>query len=51
MQWSTTAMTLASTSSLQHFLSNLQAKIFAPNYVVELLIYLIMMPLIPLALP
>jgi hypothetical protein len=39
-------MTLASTSSLRYFLSNLQANIFAPNCVVALLIHLIMMPLV-----
>jgi hypothetical protein len=47
----TTAMTPAGTSSLRHFLRNFQAKIFAPNCVVALLIRLIMMPLIPLAVP
>jgi hypothetical protein len=44
-------MTPAGTSSLQHFLSNLQDKIFAPNYVARLLIRLIIMPLVPLAVP
>jgi hypothetical protein len=44
-------MTPAGTSSLQHFLSNLQAKIFAPNCVASLLIHLIMMPLVHVAVP
>jgi hypothetical protein len=44
-------MTPAGTSSLQHFLNNLQAKIFAPNCVVSLLIHLIIIPLVPLAVP
>jgi hypothetical protein len=44
-------MTHASTSSLRHFLRNLQANIFVPNCVVALLIHLIMMPLVPLVVP
>jgi hypothetical protein len=44
-------MTPTGTSSLWLFLSNLQAKIFVPNCVAELLIHLIIMPLIPLTVP
>jgi hypothetical protein len=44
-------MTPIGTSSLRHFLRNFQAKIFVPNCVVALLIHLIMMPLVPLAVP
>jgi hypothetical protein len=44
-------MTLAGTSSLRHFLNNLQAKIFTPNCVSALLIRLIIIPLVPLEVP
>jgi hypothetical protein len=44
-------MTHAGTSSLWNFLNNLQAKIFAPNCLAGLLIRLIIMPLVPLAVP
>jgi hypothetical protein len=49
VHWDATAITLAGTSSLRHFLSNFQAKIFAPNCVVALLIHLMMIPLVPLS--
>jgi hypothetical protein len=41
-------MTPVGTSSLHHFLSKLQAKIFVPSCVATLLICLIIMPLVPL---
>jgi hypothetical protein len=44
-------MTPTGTSSLRHFLINFQAKIFAPSCVAVFLIHLIMMPLVPLAVP
>jgi hypothetical protein len=44
-------MTPIGTSSLRHFLSSLQDKIFAPNCVAALLICLIIMPLVPLSMP
>jgi hypothetical protein len=44
-------MTLAGTLSLRHFLNNLQDNIFSPNSVATLLICLIIIPLVPLAVP
>jgi hypothetical protein len=51
VHWTATTMTPAGTSSLWNFLSILQAKIFVPNCVDALLIRLMMMPLVPLAVP
>jgi hypothetical protein len=44
-------MTHVGTSSLRHFLSSLQAKIFVPNCVMTLLICLIIMPLVLPSVP